>query len=531
MLLVKKMRTGKKIIIAIVILLLIIYFLIIEMKILKERENSNILKAPYEISEAEELLKYYNCTNIDIRNSKEDGYKKDIYLVFGEDLWKDADKSNEGYFGEIVANLSGTLDYESYRLIDSSRNIVIAVITNKEKQKNVAIYINGKANYFQSEQTKKVAEKEYEKIPVTSFNVTSIEIQTLIQNKWKIKDVNLGTIESRFDDYDIYFDEGIKVKSFGGKVFNIVFTEKYKGSIINNFKVNTDFNEIASELGKPTFNINSVIGYKGEKIYVFFSKNEVSVYRIEDDYQETEFLKIANDFYENKNIKEFINKIKKLWQDYDDYIYDSNWAILKYTLKGLTIEFNTNGENGIKLYNNFNSKIKDNVTLETISTSNLPEFVYLHTDEDLVYNQELNRISNESLLYDEEFIAMQNSPTGKYSDITNSEDWPNYRFNKTESEEFNLIYSYTEDEGIYGIKFVSKTGEYPNSELTRHKQIYTYGWYNNNVFIYSVKNIGIYAYNAKTGELETVLEGNNEFKIKEIREDVIYYDDAKIELK
>ena len=38
---------------------------------------------------------------------------------------------------------------------------------------------------------------------------------------------------------------------------------------------------------------------------------------------------------------------------------------------------------------------------------------------------------------------------------------------------FYLTYSWTEEDGVFNVKFISKNREYPNSELIRHKQIYS----------------------------------------------------------
>lgn len=520
----KKRKIG----IVFIILIVSIIALCIVLVLLKNNKGNNEITAPYELSEAEKLLVYYRCKNISIIDSSESNFKKDIYLIFGEDLWN-GDNSNEGYFSNIIIYLTDIFDYENFRMIDSSRELVIAVTYDKENKRTKSIFINGEVNYFQKESAKKTAEKKFEKIEQTDFEINSKEILDLIKNKWETDGIDFGTVESRFDDYDIYFDEGIKVKSIGGKVFNIVFTEKYTDKIVNNLKSTASKKSIIESLGEPTFDSDKTFGYKGKNIYIFFSERDVSVYRVEDEYKENEFIELVNEFKETKSIKKFIDSIKKLWKDYDEYLYDSTWASLKYTLKGIIIEFNTNGENGLKLYNNFNCSIQDGLKLEDITENNLPENVYLYTKQDLVFLYEIKRVGYISSIHSAEFIEMQDEPGATQKSAT--AETKKYKFTDKKSENFDILYSYTKDEGIYGVKFVSKTGKYPDSELIRHKQIYTYGWKDDDVFIYSVKSEGIYSYNAKTRQIDKIIEGAGDFYIKGLNENVLIYDNAKINLK
>jgi len=169
--------------------------------------------------------------------------------------------------------------------------------------------------------------------------------------------------------------------------------------------------------------------------------------------------------------------------------------------------------------------------LNTITAENLPEYVYLHADEDLVFSEEKTRVVHNSNLYSEEYIGMQDNPGLTEGHIDENGELKNYKFTNRESNEFFLVYSYTYEEGIYGVEFVSKNRTYPNTELTRHKQIYTYGWLNDEQFVYSVKGKGIYYYNAKTRVLRTLIEGNGNFKINGLEGTKLLYDDTSINLR
>ena len=252
-----------------------------------------------DLSSIEELLYYYECKNIQIMDSEEEQFKKDIYLTFGKDLWTDG-KSNQAYYNSIVLNLTGLLNHQNYRLIDISRELIIGVIVNPKTKTIDEVYINGELNYFEKQETKEKA-GNFEKISETKFTIHSNEINKFIENDWRAASFELGTLESRFDDYDIYFDEGIEIKTLGGKVYNIVFTKNYKSTIVEDITVNSTKQEVIESLGEPVFVYEDMFGYKGEECYVFFANNQVSIYRREKDYNNDEFLELWLKFQENKD--------------------------------------------------------------------------------------------------------------------------------------------------------------------------------------------------------------------------------------
>lgn len=517
----KKIESKHKLIIVISVLVILIVALLIVISNLKENEEIEVGILPTEITEAENLLRYYNCQNIRITNGSDEPFEKDIYLTFGEDLWK-GEKSNEGYFSNIISYITNILEYKSYRMIDSSRELVIAVITDKENNSIKATYINGETNYFAKEKTKQIA-NNYEETKTTQISIQSQKIQELIKNSWKAESVDFGTRESRYEGYDIYFDEGIEVKTLGGKVYNVIFTEKYNENIVNGLKVNSDKDTIEKNLGKPAFEDENVVGYKGENVYVFFSLNEVSVYRVENEYNTEKFLKIWQEFEEEKDARKFTNEITNLWQDYNEYIYDLNYIYLEYALRGIKVQFDVSSENGIVLFNNYKGSLENDLNLSNLTSENIPKQVYLHTDDDLVFLTEQKRAA-ECLTYtDDAYVDLI------YDEYVDLED-VSFAFTGKQSKEFYLIYT-METDGIKDVKFVSKNRTYPNSELIRHKKIYTYGWLNDEQFVYSVKGEGIYYYNAKTRALRTLVSGKENYEIKKLEGATLYYDDTSLNLR
>ena len=89
--------------------------------------------------------------------------------------------------------------------------------------------------------------------------------------------------------------------------------------------------------------------------------------------------------------------------------------------------------------------------------------------------------------------------------------------------------SQIEGEG-YKIKFISSDGNYPNTELRENIEYYI--WIDDYNFIYSIKNKGIYLYNLAYRKYIKLVEGTDEeFKIKEYKDNVLIYDEKSIKLK
>ena len=181
----RKLEKKQKIWIIIIAFLVTILLLFLIVDISRKKETNSSL--PYEMTSVYEILEYYKCKNINITNSSEDHFKTDIYLEFGEDLWED-DRANQSYYNGIITYITPILKYENYRLIDNSRELVIAIQTNKNEKKVDAVYINGQANYFAKERAKQVA-GTFKKIDSVNLQVQSRQLQTLINNEWKM----LGT--------------------------------------------------------------------------------------------------------------------------------------------------------------------------------------------------------------------------------------------------------------------------------------------------------------------------------------------------
>lgn len=449
----------------------------------------------------EEVLIYLDSEFINQYNSEEENLD---YVVEAK-LKYEVKYEYKNYYEKLIEYSAEASKYKNFYIIDKEKNIEILVICNG----NNAIskyYINKEEFYLDKLQNNENI-KNIQKTETIKINKYCEILEKAISKKWNITGNDLGTAESTYKGYNIYFDEGFEVRKINNKIFNLIFTEKYKENVVESLKVNSDKSNIEKTLGKPEFETNNCIGYKTEKFYIFFSKNAISIYPTYE-YSSDEIIKIIEQFWENKentDIIKLFNEIKQKWPDYDTYKTNGNTIILQYTLKGILFKYGSNSTNKIEIYNNYTGKIDQEFTLKDVidKTVDLPRNMNF-VNEDLVFKEELNRLYT-------------------LDDYTEKDNYTNKNILNI-SKKFKAVYN-SEEQQLY---FVSINKEYANSEL---REAYNYGiWANDTKFIYSVTGRGIYVYNAQECNYKTLVEGKDEFKLIKIENNTLYYDNSKIEL-
>ncbi len=488
----------------------LIFAVLILMALLNDIQSNRSQKANLELTEGfhsiKEVLKYYGCRLIKTKDSKEEGFVTDIYTDFKYDLYEN-EKSNEEFYQNLIKDMAKFLNYSNFRLLDESKDIEIRVMGNKDKIKK--ILINGMEDYF-IYMDSQMSLRDYKEIPLTEFSVEAPELVSCLENQWSTK-VDFGTRETIFQDYYIYFDEGIEVRKVSGKIYNVVFTKNYVKSIINGFTVSENHDIIIRELGKPTFQNEekNIIGYKGKEMYVFFEEDQISVYRNIEEQGFDEFFALVDEFLAEKTtLLEFMNELTYLWPDYEEYTYDAETVFLSYPNKGIDIKMNYENTNGIVLYNNIGvSQERVNPYLEHT------EFMAI-LQLDNVYNAEVRRVSQQL-----QFSEKCQEYKQKYEAEDTKNRGKNYDYYMKMSGNDNILCTY----------FISQNPAYPNCELSEN--IESYIWMNEDCFIYSVANKGIYYYDLKNQKKGVIITGKEEFEIKSCENQILKYNDSEIELK
>lgn len=387
-------NTIKKIIIIIFILILIIILINIIKYFQEQKYINKVLNTEYteyeDFKTAKEYIIYSGNTYIKEVESSENDFYKDIYMKFKYDLYTNGN-SNQYFYERTIKIIANTLNYNNFRLIDDEKKLVITVFCEDDSVKS--IYYNGDKNYFEKTNSIETMQNVKE-IQVTDLNIQSKIINDAISNNWYFAKMNFGQRTETKEEYEIYSNEGIRVKNINKKIFNIVFLENYKSKIVNDLTVTSSKEEIIETLGKPTFEDYGIIGYKGKNIYIFFGNDYVSVYRIEEDTDGYDkFLEIQKEFRKEKNVKSLISKLVDLWDDFDKYEVKSNYVNIIYSLRGIKVQINVTNENGFIFYNNYIGKMDDNLDIFNFKELNrdLPEYTYVYATKDLVEECEVKR--------------------------------------------------------------------------------------------------------------------------------------------
>lgn len=493
-----------------IVLFVLVFILILAQICLEHLEESEEVIIEYNnISTIQEVIEYHKSKYISENESTEKGFYLDVYVKFKEPLYE-GEQSNQEYYDALLEDGAKVLGYKSFKLIDDKNDIIIKVICNGEKI--TSIVINDIEDYF-IYMDSQISLGKYEEIKITNFSIQSEVLQRCIDSNWS-DDTYLGERDSIFDNYYIFFDEGIKARIVDGKIYNIIFTKQYTGNIIEDISTATGTDYIISSLGKPTFQDDEleVFGYKGEKIYIFFTGDEISIYR-NSTLDSDDFFDLSDEYINgNMDLLDFMNELTYMWPDYSEYTYSKTNVYITYPLKGIEIRINYGDINGILVYNNNKSSLsKIGRYLEnTIFVSRL--------QKDLVYEAEKSRFEEANNLLtrcDEYLESLSDKEKKRIGESMNYAIYPEKDANGY----------------ISSMNFISKFGRGPNREL--NDGIYSYLWINNDYFLFSKSGIGVYFYNLNTGKVQKVneLSGNDTYDLKEYKDGILKYDNKEIMLQ
>lgn len=500
-----KEQNTKKYKIIIIILFILVFVLMILSILLDKTKKEQPSDVAYDnIKTIKEVIEYYDSKYISENESEEKDYNLDVYLKFKVLPYNEDNTSNEEYYNNLLEDCAKIISYKNFRMIDKENDLLVEIICSGQKIKTIKI--NGIEDYFIYTDSQ-LSLREYREIETTDFAVNSELLKNCIDNNWN-PDINFGGRDSIFDEYYIYFDEGIKVRTINNKIYNIVFDKKYNGEVINSNFPGKDLESVKVNLGEPTFEDeeNKIIGYKGKDLYVFFTESEISVYRV-SSYETDEFFDLA-DRYINKELDflDFMNELTYLWPDYSDYNYSKDYVYISYPLKGVEIKLNYENTSGILIYNNIKTNLRR--VGEYLENTDFVSRLQL----DLVFETEKRRVENDK----------------KQLDLCNE------YIETLEEEQKNIIGDsfyygiYAEKDNndlIYEMKFISKSEDRPDRELS--DSIDTYLWLNNNLFLYSKSGKGIYLFNLDDGTVRRVITGDSEYELKGYGNGILKYDNVE----
>jgi len=383
----------KKLIIAIVILFIILVSLLI-LKNTVFKPQKGYTEAVYDnatgnvidtttnmFSDIKDLFATLNISYLKGLKSSNSNFYYDFYVTFNEEL----SLENQNKYVNCIKNISSQVKYYSYRMIDEKNNIEIAVYCDSDGKKISKYTINNDEYYFNKLNNQKELDNFIE-VPITEVRIEANSLKFIIDNSWKITE----KVENN-KNYIDYIDNS-KIKIVNNKIFNLVYTSEHKETIIDGLKPTDTYENIVKVLGKPAFEDKSktILGYKTQEFYVFFTGSEISIYRnedINDNVLSTELVKLKN----NNDINSFVNNIFSKWQDYDSIEENGEKKNLNYTLKGIEIQNISELDEKIIVYSNCTFPLISGKKLSEINSNDIPSCVTLKLTKNLIFTYEKER--------------------------------------------------------------------------------------------------------------------------------------------
>ena len=449
-------------------------------------------------------LSYYGCTLIKVEKSKEDGFSKDIYANLKRPPVEENGYSNKTEYENIIKDVSHAVQ-GNYRLIDEEKGITIRVVYDKVELTSTYT-INGDHNYFSKQQA--LIQKNKLDVSLTELSINSKELKAIIDADWVRRNANnIGTVDSSALNYDYYFDEGFKIKTHGLTVYNIVFTHQYKGTVINNISTNMTNDSIKNILGEPTFDLRKglIIGYKSKDFYAFFVDGEISIYKVNtlDEDKNNQFANLVDELNKSGDVTSFYNQLIQLYPNPESSTESDSEISASYPEYGFSVTFGKY-TNTIKIYRNYLGKITPESSVEDLIDGNVPINISTQFNEDLIFETEKVRYGID-IGYRGAFIREikdlnVSTLTDKYAAISQKDtNVVNFFSTKKTSIDSSITYF----RGMKVLKFTDT------------------------VFVYNIPNKGIYYYNAENATTTTIIEGENDFSLEKIENNVLYYDNGK----
>ena len=317
----RKKQTA--IIFALIILLTILIIILYSMLMIEEKNNQTndvkvgIVKESKEPTSIKEVLEKYNSKVISDSEEK-------IYVEFEKDLYDEKGKSND--------------DKEEY-----------------------SSTINTKQEFFEETDGEDyTAIEKTEIVKATNMPITSPELQAIVISNMKTnKATSLGKKTSDEGDYEVYQDGDIKLKRYefsSGRVKNMIFSKEYGSTIMSGVSKDYTLEEILDRYKEPAFGSirDGYLGYRTPDVYVYFYKDEVSVYGYTYKFQ-VDFEEKLEIYLQDKDLKTFARGLAITMDNYYEYKFNEEEQSLyiSYPGRGIEIDIKNNDPKGITLYNNY----------------------------------------------------------------------------------------------------------------------------------------------------------------------------------
>ena len=307
-----------------------------------------------------------------------------IYVEFSKDLYGDNGENNKGYFENIINDLIGLeeLSQRTFSLIDEEKCINIQVKYDTKEKKHIIIY-NNMENFYETinpgNYTKVDKVKIIEKVELSP---AASELYNLVNGGMFFKAIN-NTVGEGIDlgnGFTSYKDDSILIKMSNFRVKTIIFTEKYETDIFHGIRVGEDLETLKNKYKglSSTSDKYGYVMYRTKDVYVFFYEDQIVIYGYSYFYNEM-FEDYLEEYIDTKDLKTFIERVIKKWNNYEicEYDFDTQSAHITYPSRGVEINITNNDPLGITLYKNyyFTSRTKALIKAEKISLNDTEDYI------------------------------------------------------------------------------------------------------------------------------------------------------------
>ena len=212
-----------------------------------------------DFASVKELVEFDGHEYIDMKDSQDSEFKKDIYIKFSKPTINEDGTTNQKLYEIVIRHLADKLRGKNFRLIDNEKGIIVKIKFNEDIISSYTI--NDDLKYWEHIKTNYQIDSFKDSI-ISNFTITSQILNNIINNNWIYNNINFGTKDGTEDNYDLYSKEGYKVRKLGSEIYNIVFTKDYSEKILNEISVTTSIEDVEKKLGTPTFKDtnNDIIG-------------------------------------------------------------------------------------------------------------------------------------------------------------------------------------------------------------------------------------------------------------------------------
>ena len=206
----------KKIIIISIIIILLFLITILLVKLGQEKKRQQHIQEEtarvkqytsiQEFKNMEEVALYLNCTFIKQEEVQDSNINYNVYMKLPEEVCSNK-AENRTFFENLIQYSAHALDYKNFCIIDEKNNTKVLVECNHDNKTVNAYSIDGVVNYFEKQQNTENM-NNLKQIKPINIEITSQQLKQIISNSWSTNNINLGTSESTYRNYDVYFDEG-----------------------------------------------------------------------------------------------------------------------------------------------------------------------------------------------------------------------------------------------------------------------------------------------------------------------------------